>query len=99
LVDDNANDGGGSADSTETAVTDAEQARGRRGFLRYLGVSSAGVALIGAAHASKEKVKRGGEVTRAEIEKLKEDFDKLDRKTQLMLKLILALSGLDIFIA
>ena len=98
-MDDNANDGACSADSTETAVTDAEQGRGRRGFLRYLGVSSAGVALIGAANASKEKVKRGGEVTRAEIEKLKDDFDKLDRKTQLILKLILALSGLDIFIA
>lgn len=98
-MDDNANDGAGSADSTETSVTDAEQGRGRRGFLRYLGVSSAGVALMGAANASKEKVKRGGEVTRAEIEKLKDDFDKLDRKTQLILKLILALSGLDIFIA
>ena len=98
-MDENSNDGAGDIGSNETAIADVEPGRGRRGFLRYLGVSSAGVALVGAANASKEKVKRGGEVTRAEIEKLKEDFDKLDRKTQLMLKLILALSGLDIFIA
>ena len=33
----------------------------RRGFLKFLGVSSAGVALAGAAAASKEKIKKGGE--------------------------------------
>ena len=73
--------------------------KSRRGFLKYLGVSSAGVALVGAAQTVKEKTKEGVEVTTAEIDKLKEDYEKLDRKTQFILKILLALSGLDIFLS
>jgi hypothetical protein len=71
----------------------------RRGFLKFLGVSSAGIAVVGAAQAVKEKTKDGIEVTRAEIDKLKEDYERLDRKTQLILRVMLALSGLDIFLS
>ena len=71
----------------------------RRGFLKFLGVSSAGVAVVGAAQAVKEKTEQGVEITKAEVDKLKEDYERLDRKTQLILKAVLALSGLDIFLS
>ncbi len=73
--------------------------QGRRGFLKFLGVSSAGVAVVGAAQTVKEKTEQGVEITKAEIEKLKEDYDRLDRRTQVILRVVLALSGLDIFLA
>ena len=76
-----------------------ENTRGRRGFLKFLGVSSAGVAVVGAAQAVKEKTEQGVEITKAEVDKLKEDYEKLDRKTQFILKAVLALSGLDIFLS
>ena len=76
-----------------------ENTRSRRGFLKFLGVSSAGVAVVGAAQAVKEKTEQGVEITKAEIEKLKEDYDRLDRRTQVILRVVLALSGLDIFLA
>ena len=73
--------------------------QGRRGFLKFLGVSSAGVAVVGAAQAVKEKTEQGVEITKAEIDKLKEDYERLDRKTQFILKTVLAISGLDIFLS
>ena len=76
-----------------------EITQGRRGFLKFLGVSSAGVAVVGAAQAVKEKTEQGVEITKAEIDKLKEDYERLDRKTQFILKAVLTLSGLDIFLS
>ena len=77
---------------------DSEKAAGsRRGFLKFLGVSSAGMTLAGAAAASKEKIKKGGEEAKAEIEKLQKAYDELDRRTQLILRVVLVFSGLDIF--
>ena len=76
-----------------------DSVKSRRGFLKFLGVSSAGVAVVGAAEVLKEKTRTGVEVTRAEIDKLKEDYEKLDRRTQIILRVMLALSGLDIFLA
>ena len=73
--------------------------QGRRGFLKLLGVSSAGVAVVGAAQAVKDKTEQGVEITKAEVDKLKEDYERLDRKTQFILKAVLALSGLDIFLS
>lgn len=73
--------------------------QGRRGFLKFLGVSSAGVAVVGAAQAAKEKTEQGVEITKAEIDKLREDFESLDRRTQIVLRVVLLLSGLDIFIS
>ena len=76
-----------------------DNTQGRRGFLKFLGVSSAGVAVVGAAQAVKDKTEQGVEITKAEIDKLKEDYERLDRKTQFILKAVLALSGLDIFLS
>lgn len=70
----------------------------RRGFLKYLGVSAAGVAFASAAAASKEKIKQGSEDTKAELEKLKKAYEELDRRSQLILRVVLVMSGLDIFI-
>ena len=69
----------------------------RRRFMKYLGVSGAGVAFASAVDASKERIKAGGEDAKKEIEKLREDFDQLDKKTQLILKVLLAMTGLNIF--
>ena len=71
----------------------------RRGFLKFLGASSAGIAFISAAQVIKEKSIEGIEVTREEVDKLKEDYERLDRKTQFILKIVIALSGLDIFLS
>ncbi len=71
----------------------------RRKFLRIFGVSSAGVALASAATASKAKIKEGGEDAKAEIEKLQKAYEELDKRSKLILKLVLVLSGLDIFLA
>lgn len=69
----------------------------RRRFLKMLGLSTAGVALAGAAAAGREKVSQGGEEARAEIEKLKQSYEELDRRSQLILRVILAVTGLDLF--
>ena len=71
----------------------------RRKFLGIFGVSSAGVALASAATASKAKIKEGGEDAKAEIEKLQKAYEELDKRSKLILKLVLVLSGLDIFLA
>ena len=59
----------------------------RRKFLRMFGVSSAGVALAGAAAASKAKIKEGGEDAKAEIEKLQKAYEELDKRSKLILRL------------
>jgi hypothetical protein len=76
-----------------------EATKGRRKFLKMFGVSSAGVALAGAAAASKVKIKESGEDAKAEIEKLQKAYEELDQRSKLILKLVLVLSGLDIFLA
>ena len=88
-------------DTTDTTDTsdNAEAIKGRRKFLRMFGVSSAGVALAGAAAASKAKIKEGGEDAKAEIEKLQKAYEELDQRSKLILRLVLILSGLDIFLA
>ena len=71
----------------------------RRKFLRMFGVSSTGFALASAAAASKAKIKEGGDDAKAEIEKLQKAYEELDKRSKLILKLVLVLSGLDIFLA
>ena len=85
-------------DTTDTSDS-TEAIKGRRKFLKLFGVSSAGVALAGAAAASKAKIKEGGEDAKAKIEKLQKAYEELDQRSKLILKLILVLSGLDIFLA
>ncbi len=84
-------------DRTDTTLTATPNSR--RKFLRMFGVSSAGVALAGAAAASKAKIKEGGEDAKAEIEKLQKAYEELDKRSKLILRVVLILSGLDIFLA
>lgn len=88
-------------DTTETAATPTPTPapNSRRKFLRMFGVSSAGVALAGAAAASKAKIKEGGEDAKAEIEKLQKAYEALDQRSKLILRLVLVLSGLDILLS
>lgn len=79
---------------------------GRRRFLKYLGVSSAGIAFASAAAITKEKIKSVPidakeeiEKLKPEIEKLKETYKQLDSRTKLILRLLMVTSGLDIFLS
>lgn len=71
----------------------------RRRFLKMLGVSSAGVTTAAAMVASREMLREGGENAREEIEKLQAAYEDLDQRSNLILRLILAATGLDIFLA
>lgn len=69
----------------------------RRKFLSFLGVSSAGIATAISIENSKQVIKVGGERANEEIGKLKKAYEELDRRSKLIIKLLLLTSGLDIF--
>ena len=71
----------------------------RRKFLKLIGVSTAGLGVASAVAASKEKISDGSEQAKQEIERLKKAYEELDGRSKLILRLILALSGLDILLA
>lgn len=71
----------------------------RRKFLKFLGVSSAGLSVASAVAASQEKLSDGSDQAKEEIERLKEAYENLDGRSKLILRLILAMSGLDILLA
>ena len=71
----------------------------RRRLLRALGVSTAGVAAAGAIAASQEKITEAGDTAKEELAELKKQFDALDKRSKLILRLVLVLSGLDLFLA
>ncbi len=70
--------------------------KSRRHFLKIFGVSSAGVALAGAVTESKAVIDEGGDQAKEEIAKLKKAYEALDTRSKLILRLVLALSGVDI---
>lgn len=71
----------------------------RRNFLKLLGISSAGVGVASAIATSKEKIDDGSEQAKQEIERLKAAYESLDNRSKVILRLILAMSGLDILLA
>lgn len=71
----------------------------RRRLLRAMGVSTAGVAAAGAIAASREKIIEAGDAAKEELAELKQQFDALDKRSKLILRLVLVLSGLDLFLA
>ena len=71
----------------------------RRRLLRAMGVSTAGVAAAGAIAANREKIVDAGDTTKEGLAELKKQFDALDKRSKLILRLILVLSGLDLFLA
>ena len=70
----------------------------RRKFLKYLGLSGAGIAFAAAVDTGKEKIKAGGDDAKEEIEKLKKAYEELDARSKLILRVMLIFTGLDIFI-
>jgi hypothetical protein len=68
-------------------------------LLRAIGVSTAGIAAAGAIAASREKIVHAGDTAKEELAELKKRFDALDKRSKLILRLILVLSGLDLFLA
>ena len=80
-------------DQTDTSLLS------RRRLLRAMGVSTAGVAAAGAIVASREKIVDASDTAKEELAELKEQFDALDKRSKLILRLILVLSGLDLFLA
>jgi hypothetical protein len=80
-------------DQTDTSLLS------RRRLLRAIGVSTAGIAAAGAIAASREKIVHAGDTAKEELAELKKRFDALDKRSKLILRLILVLSGLDLFLA
>lgn len=80
-------------DQTDTSLLS------RRRLLRAMGVSTAGVAAAGAIAASREKIVDASDTAKEELAELKNQFDALDKRSKLILRLILVLSGLDFFLA
>ena len=80
-------------DQTDTSLLS------RRRLLRAMGVSTAGVAAAGAIVASREKIVDASDTAKEELAELKKQFDALDKRSKLILRLILVLSGLDLFLA
>jgi hypothetical protein len=70
----------------------------RRKFLKYLGLSGAGIAFTSALDNGKEKIKAGGDDAKTEIENLKKAYEELDARSKLILRVMLVFTGLDIFI-
>ena len=71
----------------------------RRRLLRAMGVSTAGVAAAGAIAASRDKIVDAGDTAKGELDEIKKQFDALDKRSKLILRLILVMSGLDLFLA
>ena len=80
-------------DQTDTSLLS------RRRLLRAMGVSTAGVAAAGAIATSREKIIDASDTAKEELAELKKKFDALDKRSKLILRLILVLSGLDLFLA
>lgn len=71
----------------------------RRNFLRMLGISSLGVTAAATIAASRHKISDGSDAAKAEIEQLKAAYEQLDGRSKLILRVILAMSGLDVLLA
>jgi len=71
----------------------------RRNFLKNLGVTTLGVAGIGAIGSQfVQAAQQAQEITRDEFDALKKKYDDLDGRTQLMIRGMLLLLGLDILL-
>lgn len=73
----------------------SQSTQSRRKFLKYLGMSSAGIAFAAAVDASREKIQAGGEDAKEEITKLKKKYDELDKRTKLLMRAFLFFTGVD----
>lgn len=70
----------------------------RRKFLRLIGLSGAGLSTASALAGAAKTVKEGRELAKEEIDNLKSRIDELDGRSKLILRLMLAFSGLDLIL-
>ena len=73
----------------------------RRKFLRKFSISAVAAGAVATPFylRAKESMEAGVDLTAKELTKLKEDYEKLDNKVKILTKLLLASSGLDIFLS
>ena len=68
----------------------------RRKFLKKFGRTSAGIMAMSTFAVDAEKVKQGSTMARDEIDKLRESYEKLDRRTQWIMRGMGILLGIDL---
>ena len=67
----------------------------RRALLRQLGLGSAGMTVAAGLYQGAAVLEEGGEVAKEELMRLKKAYELLDARTKLMMKLLLAVTGID----
>ena len=71
----------------------------RRRLVRAMGDSAAGGGAAGTIDARRENITEDRDTAKEELAELKKQFDALDKRSKLILRLVLVLSGLDLFLA
>lgn len=70
----------------------------RRQFLKKLGLGAAGITTATVMSASLSQVKQSGVAAKEEIDKLARKYDKLDRRSKLMMRGMFVLLGIDVLL-
>ena len=67
----------------------------RRALLKHLGLGSAGMTVAAGLYQGAAVLEEGGEVAKEELVRLKKAYELLDARTKLIMKLLLAVTGID----
>jgi hypothetical protein len=67
----------------------------RRKFFKGMGFGALGMAAVPSMFQNSAVLEEGGFVAKEEIKKLKEAYEMLDARTKLVVKLVLAATGID----
>jgi hypothetical protein len=67
----------------------------RRALLKQLGLGSAGMTVAAGLYQGAAVLEDGGELAKEELMRLKKAYELLDARTKLMMKLLLAVTGID----
>ena len=67
----------------------------RRALLKQLGLGSAGMTVAVGLYQGAAVLEDGGELAKEELMRLKKAYELLDARTKLMMKLLLAVTGID----
>ena len=81
----------------QNVPTDDSVVPNRRKLLKLFGLSAAGMTFASSIETSKKLIKEGGDHAKEDIDKLKKAYEELDRRSKLILRVVLVFSGLDIF--
>jgi hypothetical protein len=67
----------------------------RRALLKHFGLGSAAVTVAAGLYQGAAVLEDGGELAKEELMRLKKAYELLDARTKLMMKLLLAVTGID----